>query len=49
MKIKKYFYKASDFFNEDKKARYIKETLDKGVLLNASGLGNFYGSCYVRL
>lgn len=28
MQIKKYFYKTADFFNEDKKARYIKETLD---------------------
>lgn len=28
MQVKKYFYKTADFFNKDKKARYISETLE---------------------
>ncbi|QDF28992.1 hypothetical protein [Halarcobacter anaerophilus] len=29
--------------------KLLEEQKDKSVLVNASGLGNFYGSCYVRL
>lgn len=29
MQVKKYFYKTADFFDKEKKARYISDTLDK--------------------
>jgi 3-oxoacyl-(acyl-carrier-protein) synthase len=29
--------------------KLMDEYQNKSVLVNASGLGNFYGSCYVRL